>query len=66
MERKISSRSIKDETLRSAQSDMAHGPPPPRAPGSRTHAPDENIRLPDFLRAARHIARILDGFAGIG
>jgi acetylornithine deacetylase/succinyl-diaminopimelate desuccinylase-like protein len=35
-------------------------------PGSRTHAPDENIRLPDFLRAARHIARILDGFAGIG
>lgn len=34
-------------------------------PGSRTHAPDENIRLPDFLLAARHLARILDGFADL-
>ncbi len=33
--------------------------------GSRTHAPDENIRLSDFVNASRHVARILDGFAGI-
>ena len=33
--------------------------------GSRTHAPDENIRLTDFVNASRHVARILDGFAGI-
>ena len=33
--------------------------------GSRTHAPDEHVRLPDFLNAARHIARILEGFAGL-
>ncbi len=33
--------------------------------GSRTHAPDENIRLNDFLNAARHIARILDAFGNI-
>lgn len=33
--------------------------------GSRTHAPDENIRLTDFVRASRHVARILDGFASI-
>jgi acetylornithine deacetylase/succinyl-diaminopimelate desuccinylase-like protein len=32
-------------------------------PGSRTHAPDEHVRLSDFLNGARHIARILDGFA---
>lgn len=32
---------------------------------NRTHAPNENIRLQDFHNAARHIARILDGFAGI-
>jgi len=32
-------------------------------PGSRTHAPDENVRLQDFKNAARHIARILNGFA---
>lgn len=35
-------------------------------PGSRTHAPDENIRLGDFLNASRHIARILDSFGGLG
>ena len=34
-------------------------------PGSRTHAPDENVRLQDFLNAARHIGRILDGFADL-
>ncbi|MCX7601680.1 MAG: M20/M25/M40 family metallo-hydrolase [Meiothermus sp.] len=32
---------------------------------NRTHAPNENIRLQDFRNAARHIARILDGFAEI-
>lgn len=32
-------------------------------PGSRTHAPDEHVRLQDFLNASRHIARIMDGFA---
>jgi acetylornithine deacetylase/succinyl-diaminopimelate desuccinylase-like protein len=32
---------------------------------NRTHAPDEHVRLEDFLRAARHIARILDGFADL-
>ena len=31
--------------------------------GSRTHAPDEHVRLDHFRDAARHIARILDGFA---
>jgi acetylornithine deacetylase/succinyl-diaminopimelate desuccinylase-like protein len=30
--------------------------------GNRTHAPDEHVRLADFLHAARHIARILDRF----
>jgi acetylornithine deacetylase/succinyl-diaminopimelate desuccinylase-like protein len=34
-------------------------------PDSRTHAPDEHVRLTDFLNAARHIARILDGFAAL-
>jgi acetylornithine deacetylase/succinyl-diaminopimelate desuccinylase-like protein len=32
-------------------------------PGSRTHAPNEHIRLDDFSRASRHIARVLDRFA---
>jgi acetylornithine deacetylase/succinyl-diaminopimelate desuccinylase-like protein len=32
---------------------------------SRAHAPNENIRLIDFLNAARHIARIMDGFAEV-
>ncbi|RIH88158.1 Succinyl-diaminopimelate desuccinylase [Meiothermus luteus] len=32
---------------------------------NRTHAPNENIRLQDFHNAARHIARILDGFADL-
>lgn len=33
--------------------------------GSRTHAPDEHVRLSDFLNGARHIARILEGFADL-
>ena len=32
---------------------------------NRTHAPDEHVRLADLLNGARHIARILDGFAGL-
>lgn len=32
---------------------------------NRTHAPDEHVRISDFHNAARHIARILDGFAGL-
>lgn len=35
-------------------------------PGARGHAPDEHMRLGDFLTGARHIARILDGFAALG
>ncbi len=34
-------------------------------PGGRAHAPDEHVRIGDFLQGARHIARILDGFAAI-
>lgn len=34
-------------------------------PDSRAHAPDEHVRLDHFLAAARHIARILDGFAAL-
>jgi acetylornithine deacetylase/succinyl-diaminopimelate desuccinylase-like protein len=33
--------------------------------GSRTHAPDEHIRIADFLDASKHIARVLDGFADL-
>ena len=32
-------------------------------PGSRAHAPDENIRLDDFVRGVKHMARVLLGFA---
>ncbi|NWF67802.1 MAG: M20/M25/M40 family metallo-hydrolase [Chloroflexi bacterium] len=32
---------------------------------NRTHSPDEHIRIGDFHNAARHIARILDGFADL-
>jgi acetylornithine deacetylase/succinyl-diaminopimelate desuccinylase-like protein len=32
---------------------------------NKAHAPDEHVRLIDFLNAARHIARIVDGFAGL-
>jgi len=34
-------------------------------PDSRTHAPDEHVRLDHFLNGARHIARILDRFADL-
>lgn len=33
--------------------------------GSRTHSPDEHVRIDHFLDGARHIARIVDGFAQI-
>ena len=32
-------------------------------PECRMHAPDENIRLADFLRSAKHIAAVLERFA---
>lgn len=32
---------------------------------NRQHAPDEHVRLVDFLNASRHIARIVDGFADL-
>jgi acetylornithine deacetylase/succinyl-diaminopimelate desuccinylase-like protein len=32
-------------------------------PGGRAHAPDEHFRIADFLNGARHVARILVGFA---
>ena len=32
---------------------------------NNAHAPDEHIRLVDFQNGARHIARILDGFADL-
>ncbi|HEX5692461.1 MAG TPA: M20/M25/M40 family metallo-hydrolase [Roseiflexaceae bacterium] len=31
-------------------------------PGSRAHAPDENIRIDDFVRGAKHMARVLVTF----
>jgi acetylornithine deacetylase/succinyl-diaminopimelate desuccinylase-like protein len=31
-------------------------------PGSRAHAPDENLRIDDFVRGAKHMARVLVGF----
>ena len=34
--------------------------------GCRGHAPDEHIRLEDYRLGIRHVARILDGFAGLG
>ena len=33
--------------------------------GSRTHSPNEHVRFGDFLLGAKHIARILDGFADL-
>jgi acetylornithine deacetylase/succinyl-diaminopimelate desuccinylase-like protein len=33
-------------------------------PESRIHAPDENIRLADFVRGTKHVAAILEQFAG--
>jgi acetylornithine deacetylase/succinyl-diaminopimelate desuccinylase-like protein len=32
-------------------------------PEARIHAPDENIRLADFLRSAKHIAAVIERFA---
>jgi acetylornithine deacetylase/succinyl-diaminopimelate desuccinylase-like protein len=32
--------------------------------GSRTHAPNENIRIDDFLQGIKHIALIIDEFSG--
>ncbi len=29
---------------------------------NRSHAPDEHVRLDDFLKASQHLARILEGF----
>jgi acetylornithine deacetylase/succinyl-diaminopimelate desuccinylase-like protein len=34
-------------------------------PNANGHAPDENMRIKDFLNGARHIARLLDGFADL-
>ncbi len=31
-------------------------------PGSRAHAPDENLRIDYFLKGAKHMARVLMGF----
>lgn len=33
---------------------------------NRAHSPDEFVRLSDFLNAARHLARVLDGFSAGG
>lgn len=33
--------------------------------GNRIHAPDEHLRIADFLQGASHIGRILEGFAGL-
>jgi len=35
-------------------------------PGTRAHAPNENVRLDLYLKGARHIARILSAFAEQG
>jgi acetylornithine deacetylase/succinyl-diaminopimelate desuccinylase-like protein len=32
---------------------------------NKTHAPDEHVRLQDFQNAARHIGRIVEGFADL-
>jgi acetylornithine deacetylase/succinyl-diaminopimelate desuccinylase-like protein len=45
------------ETLGLATADCGVG-----YPESRIHAPDENIRLADFVRGAKHIAAILERF----
>jgi acetylornithine deacetylase/succinyl-diaminopimelate desuccinylase-like protein len=34
-------------------------------PNANGHAPDENMRIKDFLNGARHIARLLNGFASL-
>jgi multidrug efflux pump subunit AcrB len=32
---------------------------------NRQHAPDEFVRIADFVNGTRHVARIMDGFAGL-
>jgi len=32
---------------------------------NRTHAPDEHVRLEDFVKGAKHIARIINGFGNL-
>lgn len=32
---------------------------------NRSHAPDEHVRLEDFLKAMKHIARIVEGFGSL-
>ena len=34
-------------------------------PGAQMHAPNENIRLDLYLKAAKHFARILEAFSGV-
>ena len=31
--------------------------------GARIHAPDENLRVDDYVKHAKHVARLLDAFA---
>jgi acetylornithine deacetylase/succinyl-diaminopimelate desuccinylase-like protein len=33
-------------------------------PGSRAHAPDEHVRIADFVRGVKHMARVLVAFGG--
>jgi acetylornithine deacetylase/succinyl-diaminopimelate desuccinylase-like protein len=35
-------------------------------PGSQNHAPNENIRVVDFLKGTKHLARIISEFASLG
>jgi acetylornithine deacetylase/succinyl-diaminopimelate desuccinylase-like protein len=35
-------------------------------PGNQAHAPNEHVRLKDFVKGAQHIARIMNGFADLG
>jgi acetylornithine deacetylase/succinyl-diaminopimelate desuccinylase-like protein len=35
-------------------------------PGSRAHAPNEHIRLEDFILGTKHTARVIEKFAGLG
>ena len=34
-------------------------------PGNQAHAPNEHVRLKDFVKGAQHIARIMNGFADL-
>ena len=34
-------------------------------PDGRAHAPDENIRLSDFIAGTKHVAAIIQGLAGM-